>query len=202
LKGITDRHTRKQQIDELLETVRLEDAANKRLKTYSGGMKRRIGIAQVLLGQPKLVIVDEPTVGLDPEERVRFRNLLSTLAARCTVILSTHIIEDISHSCQQLAVMDKGSVLFCGAPADLIAQARGHVWTLVTTGDTPDDGLSVISTMQMQQGVQYRVLGIPGGRYGATAVDPNLEDSYMWLMKHAKAEIKSPSSGAFGKIAG
>ncbi|MFN8374728.1 MAG: ATP-binding cassette domain-containing protein, partial [Anaerolineae bacterium] len=91
LKGITDSGARKRQIEELLDMVRLTDVANRKLKTYSGGMKRRVGIAQALLGDPKLIIVDEPTAGLDPEERVRFRNMLSDTAARCTVILSTHV---------------------------------------------------------------------------------------------------------------
>jgi ABC-2 type transport system ATP-binding protein len=99
LKGLTDSIARRRQITERLERVRLTEVADRRLKTYSGGMKRRVGIAQALLGEPKLVIVDEPTVGLDPEERVRLRNLLGDTAHACTVILSTHIVEDISQSC-------------------------------------------------------------------------------------------------------
>ena len=109
LKGVTDKNERQRQIADLLEKVRLTDAAKRRLKTYSGGMKRRIGIAQALLGDPKLLIVDEPTAGLDPEERVRFRNLLSDMAAERTIILSTHIVEDISQSCNDLAVMRGGA---------------------------------------------------------------------------------------------
>jgi len=106
LKGVTDGRTRRGQIEEALELVRLSDVANRRVKTYSGGMKRRVGIAQAILGNPKLLIVDEPTVGLDPEERVRLRNLLSDMAMRCIVILSTHIVEDISQSCNDLAVIN------------------------------------------------------------------------------------------------
>ncbi len=183
LKGVTDSVTRKKQIDQLLEEVRLSDVADRRLKTYSGGMKRRIGVAQALLGSPKLLIVDEPTVGLDPEERVRFRNLLSSMAARCTVILSTHIVEDISHSCNDLAVIDKGRVLYRGSPSDLIQRARDHVWHITLKGEQPNGGLSIVSTLQVAEGVQYRVLGTPDARYNAIPVEPSLEDAYIYLMK-------------------
>jgi ABC-type multidrug transport system ATPase subunit len=183
LKGVTDKRARRQQVTDLLESVRLADVADRRLKTYSGGMKRRIGVAQALLGSPKLLIVDEPTVGLDPEERVRFRNLLSEMASRCTVILSTHIVEDISHSCNDLAVISEGQVIFRGAPSDLITQARGHVWTITTQGERPNNGLAVVSTLQMHDGVQYRVLGAPGSGYNAVSIEPSLEDGYIWLMR-------------------
>ncbi|MCB9451579.1 MAG: ABC transporter ATP-binding protein [Anaerolineaceae bacterium] len=183
LKGVTDKRVRRRQVEDLLESVRLVDAADRRLKTYSGGMKRRIGVAQALLGSPKLLIVDEPTVGLDPEERVRFRNLLSEMASRCTVILSTHIVEDISHSCNDLAVISEGRVIFRGAPGDLITQARGHVWSITTQGERPNHGLAVVSTLQMHDGVQYRVLGMPEAGYNAVSIEPSLEDGYIWLMR-------------------
>jgi ABC-type multidrug transport system ATPase subunit len=185
LKGVTDTQVRQRQIDEILEQVRLSDMADRKLKTYSGGMKRRVGIAQALLGAPRLLIVDEPTVGLDPEERVRFRNLLSDIARNCTIILSTHIVEDISHSCNDLAVINQGRVVFRGAPSDLIKRARGCVWTITTPGEHPNHNLSVVSTLQLQSGVQYRVLGKPDVNYQATPVEPSLEDSYIWLMKQA-----------------
>jgi ABC-type multidrug transport system ATPase subunit len=185
LKGVTDSTARKRQTEQLLEEVRLLDVADRRLKTYSGGMKRRIGVAQALLGSPRLLIVDEPTVGLDPEERVRFRNLLSSMAARCTILLSTHIVEDISHSCTDLAVISQGRVLFRGAPADLIGRARGHVWTITTPGEQPNGGLAVIATIQMYNGVQYRVLGSPDATYNPVPVEPSLEDAYIWLMKQS-----------------
>jgi ABC-2 type transport system ATP-binding protein len=185
LKGVTDRRVRQVQIEQLLDEVRLTDVADRRLKTFSGGMKRRVGIAQALLGNPRLLIVDEPTVGLDPEERVRFRNLLSAMAKRCTVILSTHIVEDISHSCSDLAVMSKGRVIFRGAPSDLVQQARGHVFTILMRDDQPNNGLSIVSTLQMSEGVQYRVLGTPDSRYDAKPVEPSLEDGYIWLMQQS-----------------
>ncbi len=189
LKGMTDTKLRKQQISQLLEEVRLIDVADRRLKTYSGGMKRRIGIAQALLGNPKLLIVDEPTVGLDPEERVRFRNLLSGMASRCTVILSTHIIEDISHSCNALAVISQGRVVFHGSPRDLVGNARGHIFTIKTQGEQPNHGLIVVSTLQMQDGVQFRVLGNPNGYTDAVQVEPSLEDGYIWLMRQLQGSM-------------
>lgn len=182
LKGITNGVQRRQQIDELLTLVRLDDTGKRRLKTFSGGMKRRVGIAQALLGDPKLMIVDEPTVGLDPEERVRFRNLLTQIAGRCTVILSTHIIEDISQSCNDLAVMDRGEVIFRGAPRDLIDAAQGHVWIVTTDGAPVDESLKVISTIQLRDGVQYRIIGTPSAYYDSRPAEPTLEDGYIWLM--------------------
>ena len=189
LKGVTDRAERKRQIEETLEMVRLGDVAMRQLKTYSGGMKRRVGIAQALLGDPRLVIVDEPTAGLDPEERVRLRNLLSDMAQDRTIILSTHIVEDISQSCNDLAMMRKGRVLFRGSPADLIEQARGHVWTITATNGTrPGDSLTLVSTLQLGSGTQYRVVGIPAPNLNATPVEPSLEDGYMWMMRSAHGE--------------
>lgn len=126
LKGMNDRKARRAQIADLLEIVRLSDVAKRPIRTYSGGMKRRVGIAQAMLGSPRLIIVDEPTVGLDPEERVRFRHLLTSAAEQCVVILSTHIIEDIGQSCNDLAIIQKGGVLFRGSPQALIAQAQSQ----------------------------------------------------------------------------
>jgi ABC-2 type transport system ATP-binding protein len=183
LKGVAGQAARRAQIEAALRAVRLEAQADRRLKTFSGGMKRRVGIAQALLGSPQLLIVDEPTVGLDPEERVRLRNLLSDMAQRCTVILSTHIVEDISQSCNALAVIGQGRVLFQGSPHALIGQAEGHVWALVTPGERPNGGVAVVSSRQLQEGTQFRVLGAPAAHYEARPVAPSLEDGYMWLMQ-------------------
>src|SRR5260370_20456541 len=127
LKGMDERKTRQQRVNELLEVVDLTSVANRKLKTYSGGMKRRIGIAQALLNDPKFLIVDEPTAGLDPEEPIRFRNLLSDLAGDRSVLLSTHIVEDIAQTCRNLAIMKNGSVIFRGTTADFITAMRGKV---------------------------------------------------------------------------
>jgi ABC-type multidrug transport system ATPase subunit len=108
------------------------------------------------------------------------------MAGRCTVILSTHIIEDISHSCNDLAVINQGRVVFRGAPSDLINQARGHVWTIFTAGEQPENGLAVVSTLQLANGVQYRVLGQPN-HDGATPAEPSLEDAYIYLMRQRAA---------------
>jgi ABC-type multidrug transport system ATPase subunit len=187
LKGIVDPSARRRQISELLETVRLVEAADRKLNGYSGGMKRRIGIAQALLGQPRLLIVDEPTSGLDPEERVRLRTVLAETAKRCTVILSTHIIEDISQSCNDLALMNKGKILFRGSPSVLIAQAKGQVWQITTQGEAVDSSLSVVSILQLEDGVRYRVVGTPAPHYQAVAVEPSLEDGYIYMLQRERA---------------
>jgi ABC-type multidrug transport system ATPase subunit len=188
LKGINDPVERKRQVEAALETVRLTDVATRRLKTYSGGMKRRIGIAQATLGTPRLLIVDEPTAGLDPEERVRLRNLLGEMSKRCTVIFSTHIVEDISQSCQRLALLYKGEVIFTGSPADLIGKARGHVWTINAPSELPPNGITVVSTLHMEHGYQYRAVGVPDAHYQAKPAEPTLEDGYLWLMRHVRSE--------------
>jgi ABC-type multidrug transport system ATPase subunit len=128
LKGLTARGPRKETVDSLLKQVNLWDARKRKLGTFSGGMRQRFGIAQALLGQPRLVIVDEPTAGLDPEERNRFLNLLAEIGENVAVILSTHIVEDVTDLCQRMAIMNKGQVLLTGKPADAIAALGGQVW--------------------------------------------------------------------------
>ena len=128
LKGLTARGPRRETVEGLLKQVNLWDARKRKLGTYSGGMRQRFGIAQALLGQPRLVIVDEPTAGLDPEERNRFLNLLAEIGEHVAVILSTHIVEDVTDLCQRMAIMNKGQVLLAGRPADAIAALEGQVW--------------------------------------------------------------------------
>lgn len=130
LKGLPNSKQRQQQIELVLHQVNLWEQRNQKLGGYSGGMKRRIGIAQALLGEPRLLIVDEPTAGLDPEERVRFRNLLSELSGERVVLLSTHIVGDIESSCNQLAVLRQGELIFSGSQQELTAEADGKVWQL------------------------------------------------------------------------
>ncbi len=186
LKGVSDPNARRRQIADRLELVRITEVADRRLKTYSGGMKRRVGVAQALLGEPQLIIVDEPTVGLDPEERVRLRNLLSDTARHCAVILSTHIVEDISQSCNDLAVINQGMVLQHSSPREMMAQAHGHVWHILSADQRPDGGLAIVSTIQLEAGVQYRVVGAPEAQYNPVPVEPTLEDGYIWLMQRSK----------------
>jgi len=183
LKCMDERKTRQQRVNELLEVVSLSDVANRKLKTFSSGMKRRIGIAQALLNDPRLLIVDEPTGGLDPEERIRFRNLLSELAGDRTVLLSTHIVEDIAQTCRNLAVLKKGQIVFQGTTVEMITDARNKVWTVTTDGIKPEGNLTVVSTMHLGTSVQYRVVGELASQDGAVATEPSLEDSYVWLMR-------------------
>ncbi len=184
LKGVAGKRTRRRQIEELLDVIGLADVADRRLKTYSGGMKRRVGVAQALLGDPQLLIVDEPTAGLDPEERVRLRNLLADMAGQRTVILSTHIVEDVSQTCTDLAVLHEGQILFRGTPRALIEQAHGHVWSIsLPPGERPDDGLTVVSTLRLDDRVEYRVVGDEAHHPAAEPAAPNLEDGYLWLMR-------------------
>jgi ABC-2 type transport system ATP-binding protein len=187
LKGMGDPALRRRQVEWVLELVGLQSEASRKLKTYSGGMKRRVGIAQALVNDPRLLIVDEPTAGLDPEERIRFRNLLVDLAGERVVILSTHIVEDIGQTCRDMAVLSKGNLLFRGSPSELTQAAEGHVWTVNTQGARkPDNGLTVVSMLHLAEGVQYRLVG-PAleGYAGAQLTPPGLEDGYVWLMKSA-----------------
>jgi ABC-2 type transport system ATP-binding protein len=187
LKCINNRALRQKRISELLEIVSLSDVAHRKLKTFSGGMKRRVGIAQALLNDPKLLIVDEPTTGLDPEERIRFRNLLSDLGGDRTVLLSTHIVEDIAQTCHNLAVMKSGNVIFHGTIADLIRETQGNVWIITTQGTRPTGNFTIVSTLNMGTTVQYRVVGIPSATEDVSPAEPNLEDSYVWLMREQRS---------------
>jgi ABC-type multidrug transport system ATPase subunit len=191
LKGLDDGKTRKRRVEELLETVGLADVAGRKLKTFSGGMKRRVGIAQALLNDPRLLIVDEPTSGLDPEERIRFRNLLSELAGDRTVLLSTHIVEDIAQTSRELAILMKGKVIFRGTTSDLVNAARGSVWIITTPGPKPEGDLTIVSTLHLGNGVQYRVIGEPRGAQGAMPADPSLEDGYVWLMRERRMPMEA-----------
>ncbi len=135
LKGIHDKQERRRTVDELLEKVNLSEHRRKNLGGYSGGMKQRFGIAQALIGNPRLVIVDEPTAGLDPQERNRFHNILSQLGRETIVILSTHIVEDVKELCTQMAILNKGRILIQGNPKDLVKNMQGQVWEKVVSPD-------------------------------------------------------------------
>jgi ABC-type multidrug transport system ATPase subunit len=189
LKGMDERKVRQLRVEELLELVSLSEVASRKLKTFSGGMKRRIGIAQALLNDPRLLIVDEPTSGLDPEERIRFRNLLSDLGGDRIVLLSTHIVEDIAQTCRRLAIMHNGHLLFQGTTAELTDEARGKVWIVTTSGIKPAGDVTIVSTMNMGATVQYRVVGELSDTSGAVPTDPSLEDSYVWLMREKRAPL-------------
>ena len=191
LKGLENHTERRERVENVLNMVGLSDNANRKIKGFSGGMKRRVGIAQALVNDPKLLIVDEPTAGLDPEERIRFRNLLVNLAADRTVLLSTHIVEDIGQTCRDLAVIARGQVIFRGSPAELTQAASGHVWALTSSAmEKPNHGLTIVSMLHLAEGTQYRMVGESASDYpDAQPVQPGLEDGYVWLMKNAGQSI-------------
>jgi ABC-2 type transport system ATP-binding protein len=172
-------------IEECLAEVGLSEAADRRLGDFSGGMRQRVGIAQALLNDPQLLIVDEPTVGLDPEERLRFRHLITDLAARRLVILSTHIVSDVEASATELAVMSKGRLLFQGVPEKLIALAEGHVWEWQVAESAvaaARAAYTISSSLRRPDGVRLRVVSPKAPGIDAQSVRPDLEDAYLWLL--------------------
>ena len=180
LKGLDDRPYRRRRVGELLELVNIADAADRKLRGYSGGMRRRVGIAQALLNDPELLIVDEPTSGLDPEERIRFRTLLSQLAERRTVLLSTHIVDDIAQTCTELAVLGRGRLIFRGTVSDLTERANGNVWSLVGSGPAPSVG-TMVSALPHDGATRYRIVAATRPSADAQPVVPTLEDGYVLL---------------------
>jgi ABC-type multidrug transport system ATPase subunit len=180
LKGLDDRRYRRRRVGELLELVNLTDVAGRKLRGYSGGMRRRVGIAQALLNDPELLIVDEPTAGLDPEERIRFRTLLSQLAESRTVVLSTHIVDDVAQTCTDLAVLGRGKLIYQGTVGGLTAMAKGKVWSLVTAGPVPAGG-TVLSALAQDGGTRYRVIAAARPAADAEPLAPTLEDGYVAL---------------------
>ncbi|MFI9626607.1 ABC transporter ATP-binding protein [Streptomyces sp. NPDC052042] len=180
-KGLSARSARTR-IDELLELVNLTEAVKRPLGKYSGGMMRRVGIAQALLADPKVIIVDEPTAGLDPEERVRFRNLLSDLAAERVVMLSTHIVSDVESVASDIAVVARGRLLSRGSPEDLLTAVEGRVWeVLVDPADLPlIQKRQIVSRMiRTSSGVRVRMLTHVPPYATAERVEPDLEDAYL-----------------------
>ncbi len=180
LKGLDDRTARRRRVGELLEVVALTGDADRRLGGFSGGMRQRVGIAQALLADPQLLIVDEPTAGLDPEERIRFRTLLSQFAGRRTVLLSTHIVDDIAQTCREVAVLATGRLAFRGTVDELTHRARGRVWSVVTDGPPPAEG-TVVSALPHEGGMRYRVVAPAAQVPQARPVEPALEDGYLAL---------------------
>jgi ABC-2 type transport system ATP-binding protein len=187
LKGLGGRAARNR-IQELLQVLNLFEIRNRPLGGFSGGMKQRLGIAQALLNDPQLLIVDEPTAGLDPEERVRFRNLLSELAGERVVILSTHIVSDAEAVATQIAVIDQGYLLTCAAPEALLQAVAGKVWQWTVPSaelEAVRQRHLVSSTARRVDGVHVRVVadGRPGE--GAVPIPPTLEDAYLHLLANA-----------------
>jgi ABC-2 type transport system ATP-binding protein len=182
LKGVRSR----ERVFQLLESVNLHSVAHRAVGTFSGGMRQRLGIAQALLGDPELLIVDEPTAGLDPEERVRFRNLLSELGIGRLVILSTHIVSDIESTATQVAVMREGRLLAFGSPEQLLRQARGTAWEATLASEElalRRSSLTVSGAVRQGDGVHLRLVAATAPVPEARPVEPTLEDAYLFLMR-------------------
>jgi ABC-2 type transport system ATP-binding protein len=191
LKGLGGRAARKR-IHELLQVLNLFDVRSRPLGSFSGGMKQRIGIAQALLSDPQLLIVDEPTTGLDPEERVRFRNLLSDLAGERIVILSTHIVSDAEAAATQIAVIHRGHLLTLAAPEALLQSVSGKVWqwTIPSAQLNAVRGQHLVSsTARRADGVHVRVVADAAPSQAATRTTPMLEDAYLYLLANASSKI-------------
>ena len=187
LKGMANRTERRALVEMLLHQTNLAGARNQRLGTFSGGMKQRFGIAQALIGDPKLLIVDEPTAGLDPEERSRFHNLLSEIGERVVVILSTHIVSDVADLCPSMAIINRGSVVASGSPVELSERLEGRIWqTSAARADVPryQEMLPVISMRLAGGRTLIRVFSqeCPGPEF--TAAAPDVEDVYFSTIHH------------------
>ena len=186
LKGLVDGKQRREVVDGLLRQVNLWDARKRKLGGFSGGMRQRFGIAQALLGSPRLVIVDEPTAGLDPEERNRFLNLLADIGENVAVILSTHIVEDVTDLCPTMAIMNRGQVLLTGRPADAIASLRDQVWRKQVTKETLpgyEAGHTVLSTRLVGGQPVIHVFSAERPEEGFERIDPDLEDVYFQRLR-------------------
>lgn len=186
LKGIKDPALRSERVEYVLKAVHMFDRKDEKISSYSGGMKQRIGIAQILLHLPRILVVDEPTAGLDPRERIRFRNLLVELSKERVVIFSTHIIEDISSSCNRVAVLDRGEMVYLGVPEAMARTAEGHVWQVevsLAEFDKLSEEYKIVHHMRDGKKIRVRLLAEKPPMPDAIPVKPLLEDSYLWLLK-------------------
>lgn len=178
LKGLRDS---KDAVRKAIREVNLEEKAKAKIRTLSGGQRQRVGIAQALLGKPAFLIFDEPTVGLDPEERIHFRNLFSRTAQDRLVLLSTHIIEDIQSVCDQIVVINHGNILFAGTPGQLIRSAEGHVGVFWEKDAFEEQGLTITARVNAGEGIRCRAVADNLPAY-AREEEPTLEDAYLYLI--------------------
>ena len=188
LAGLKNRKERIKEVDRLLDQVGLLEVRDRQANKLSGGMKRRLGIAQALIGNPRIIIVDEPTTGLDPDERIRFRNILSQLSQNdVIIILSTHIVGDISSTCQGMALLNKGELVFSGSPEHLINHAEGHVFKLHLNPleyEAVKEKYDVISTIPVDNGWEVQVVSVDVPPYNPVKIIPNIEHAYVYFMEH------------------
>ncbi len=190
LKGISHGKTRKELVDYLLQKVNLYEQRNLKVAGFSGGMKQRVGIAQALIGNPQLIIVDEPTAGLDPGERNRFHNLLAEVGEEVIVILSTHIVDDVQELCTNMAIMNHGKIVYTGTPTAALQQLEGKVWRKLIERDekaTYQANFTVISDKMVGGKPQIHVLSDTQPGEGFAAVTPNLEDVFFTTINHSFA---------------
>lgn len=188
LAGLRNKRKRIAEVDRLLDQVGLLEVRDRQANKLSGGMKRRLGIAQALIGNPRILVVDEPTTGLDPDERIRFRNILSDLSRNeVIIILSTHIVGDISSTCQGMALLNKGEMVFSGSPESLVRQAEGHVFRLCLTPheyEKAKEQYNVISTIPVETGWEVQVVSDDPPVYNSVAIPPDIEHAYVYYMEH------------------
>jgi len=187
LSGLHDKQARRLKVRELLEQVGLEEVASRKVKKLSGGMVRRLGVAQALVHEPRVLVVDEPTVGLDPQERLRFRQLMTKLARDRVIVLSTHIVADLGSGCNDLALIDSGKIVFRGSPAELVSRAAGRVFELSVpagTGEGSLSGAEIVSRTRDGEGTKLRAVSSDGAiPDNARPVDsPTLEEGYLAFM--------------------
>jgi ABC-type multidrug transport system ATPase subunit len=188
LAGMKNKKERLSEVDRLLDQVGLLEVRDRQANRLSGGMKRRLGIAQALIGNPRIIVVDEPTTGLDPDERIRFRNILSQLSQHeVIIILSTHIVGDISSTCQGMALLNRGELVFSGSPENLVKQAEGHVFKLNLTPaeyEIVKERYNVISTIPVEKGWEVQIVSDDVPDFNPTVIIPNIEDAYVYYMEH------------------
>ncbi|HKJ41285.1 MAG TPA: ABC transporter ATP-binding protein [Sunxiuqinia sp.] len=188
LAGMKDGKIRADAVDKMLEEVGLFEARDRQANRLSGGMKRRLGIAQALINNPQIIIVDEPTTGLDPEERIRFRNLLSTISTKdVIIILSTHIVGDISSTCNEMALLNFGEVAYSGSPDELVSRTNGKVWLIKATEAEYmeiNEKFPVISNVPTRDGWEIQVVADQVNGYDGRIIDPNLEHAYVYFMEN------------------
>lgn len=181
LKGVSNKKERKELVDYLLQKVNLYDKRNKSVKGFSGGMKQRVGIAQALIGNPQLIIVDEPTAGLDPGERNRFHNLLADVGENVVVILSTHIVDDVRELCSNMAIMNHGRIVYAGTPDTVLGELKGKVWVKTIARDEVEVYKTqhhVISDKMVAGQPQIHIFSDTNPGDGFIPVEPNLEDVF------------------------
>lgn len=187
LAGMKSSKERAMAVDKMLEEVGLFEARDRQANKLSGGMKRRLGIAQALINSPRLIIVDEPTTGLDPEERIRFRNLLSAISTNdVIIILSTHIVGDISSTCKNMALLSGGELVYSGAPDDLVEKARNKVWLVKATEAEYmeiNEKYPVISNVPTNEGWEVQLVADEINGYFGKTIEPNLEHAYVYFME-------------------